>query len=88
MGVSLFILPSTQSSRPANNTVDQCGANVPSAGQKTFSSAAPPPRPLSIQSIQMKKRDKNTWQEGKKMIWRGGNQFGLKNNALLELDGD
>jgi len=22
------------------------------------------------------------------MIWCGGNQFGLKNNALLELDGD
>lgn len=35
----------------------------------------------------MKKRDKKRVRR-EKMIWRGGNQFGLKNNALLELDGD
>lgn len=54
-------------------------------GREIFSTTAP--RPLSIQSIQMKKRDKKRGRR-EKMIWRGGNQFGLKNNALLELDGD
>jgi hypothetical protein len=33
----------------------------------------------------MKKRDKKKRGRREKMIWRGGNQFGLKNNALLEL---